>query len=80
MPSGHGYADVVYIPKRASRYPAMVVELKWDKPVEAAIDQIHARNYPAALRGWDGEVLLVGITYDTTTKQHACRIERVAIE
>ena len=38
MPSGKGYADMVFIPKGDK--PAMIVELKWDQEVETAIDQI----------------------------------------
>lgn len=75
LPSGHGYADVVFIPKRRSSYPAIIVELKWDKPVEAALEQIHSHGYPTVLKQWGGPVLLVGITYDVETKTHACKIE-----
>ena len=31
MPSGKGIADVVYLPTSLSRYPVMIVELKWNK-------------------------------------------------
>ena len=75
LPSGHGIADVAYLPKRMSRYPAMVVELKWNKPSKGAIDQIRQNNYPAVLKEYDGEVLLVGISYDARSKKHSCRIE-----
>ena len=77
LPSGHGCADLVYVPKRYARIPALVVELKWDKPVESALDQIRSRNYPKVLRDYGGPVLLVGITYDTKTKRHTAVIERV---
>ncbi len=77
MPGGRGFADVAYIPKKGSPMPLLLVELKWDRPVRAAIDQIRARNYPAALADWGGDVLLVGVTYDPRTKEHACRIERL---
>jgi len=29
LPTGHGIADVVFLPKRRSTLPAMIVELKW---------------------------------------------------
>ena len=77
LPSGRGYADVVYLPKKQSALPALVVELKWDKPVEAAIDQIRDRRYPSVLEQYGGEVVLVGITYNAATKEHVCRLERV---
>lgn len=77
LPGGHGYADIVYLPKRYARIPAMVVELKWDKPVTSALDQIRNQNYPKVLQDYGGPLLLVGITYDTKTKRHAVVIERV---
>ena len=49
LPSGHGYVDVVFIPKKGSAKPAMLVEIKWDEPVDAAIAQIKDRNYPRVL-------------------------------
>ena len=76
LPSGHGCADLVYIPKRRSSLPAMIIELKWNKTAEGAISQIKNRNYPAALKDYGGELLLVGISYNEKTKAHTCVIER----
>lgn len=80
LPGGRGFADVVYLPKRDTDYPALLVELKWDRPADAAIGQIRERNYPNALRGLEVPVLLVGVTYDPKTKQHTCRIEELGPE
>ncbi len=77
LPSGKGIADVVYLPKRRSLLPALVVELKWNKSSEGAIRQIKERNYPAILKDYDGEIVLVGISYDVKTKAHSCLIERI---
>nr|WP_300834328.1 AAA family ATPase [uncultured Acetatifactor sp.] len=77
LPSGKGIADVVYLPKRRSTLPALVVELKWNKPSEGAIRQIKERNYPAILQDYDGEIVLVGIGYDAKKKAHSCVIERL---
>lgn len=46
LPAGRGFADFVYIPKLEHRdsYPALVVELKWNKNAETAINQIKKRN------------------------------------
>lgn len=74
---GHGYADLVYLPKWYARVPAMLVELKWSKPVDGALDQILARNYPKVFEDYGGPLLLVGITYDAKTKEHTCSIERM---
>ena len=77
LPSGKGIADVVYLPKRRSMLPALVVELKWNRPSQGAIQQIKNRNYPAALEDYGGEIVLVGIGYDEKTKAHSCVIERI---
>lgn len=77
LPSGRGYADIVFIPKRGSSNPAMLVELKWNRPVNSAIEQIHNGHYPSALKGLAGQILLVGITYDPKTRRHTCKIEQV---
>jgi hypothetical protein len=74
MPSGKGYADLVFLPKKSE--PAMVVELKWNKEVKTAIDQIRGKNYIHGLEKYLGNLLLVGITYDKNTKEHKCLIER----
>ena len=77
LPSGKGVADVVYLPKRKSMLPAMIVELKWDKSSEGAIGQIKRRNYPAVLQDYGGEIVMVGIGYNPKTKVHTCEIERI---
>lgn len=79
LPGGRGFADVVYIPRPGSSLPPMVVELKWDKLVDAAIDQIRQRNYPASLAGLTGECVLVGVTYHADTTAHECHIERIEL-
>ncbi len=79
LPTGKGIADVVFLPNRDTALPAMIVELKWEKTAETAIEQIKNRNYPAILNGYCGEVVLVGINYDDRTKEHTCRIEKINI-
>ena len=76
MPSGRGIADVVYIPKPRSLKPALIIELKWNKTAEGAIDQIRRNRYPAVLQEFKGEILCVGISYNEKTKEHSCVIER----
>lgn len=77
LPSGKGIADVVYLPKRKSMLPAVIVELKWDKSSEGAVRQIKEKNYPAVLREYGGEIVMVGINYNSKTKVHTCEIERI---
>jgi len=76
MPTGKGFADIAYIPVSKTN-PAMVVELKFDKAVDTAIEQIKNKNYPKGLEHYSGNMLLVGITYDKATKKHECKIERI---
>ena len=75
LPSGHGYADVVFIPKRTSLMPLMVIELKWNKTDEGAIRQIKNHDYPQVMKDYGGEILLVGINYDSKNKKHTCTME-----
>lgn len=80
LPSGHGIADVAFLPKKRSRLPAMVIELKWNRTSEGAIGQIKDRNYPAVLKDYGGDVVLVGINYNEKTNAHTtCRIERIHV-
>ncbi len=76
LPSGKGYADMVFLPKRGSGRPLMVVELKWNKSAEGAIAQIKERRYMQAVEDFGGEILLVGINYDEKSKKHFCKIEK----
>jgi hypothetical protein len=76
LPAGIGYADVVYLPKKGSAMPIMIVELKVNRTAEGAIAQIKNRNYPQALEGFSSDILLVGINYDAKSKEHSCVIEK----
>ena len=75
LPAGEGFADMVFIPKRTSKKPALVVELKWDKTAEGALAQIKDKEYCRSLEEYQGNLLLVGINYNKKTKEHVCRIE-----
>ena len=56
--------------------PAVVIELKWDKTAEGAIDQIKKKKYMDSLKDYHGDLLLAGINYDKKTKEHTCVIEK----
>lgn len=76
LPTGKGFADMVYIPKKKfPDKPALVVELKWDKTAQGAISQIKEKQYCKSLEDYQGKVLLVGVNYDKTTREHCCVIE-----
>lgn len=77
LPTGRGFADFVFIPKPEYKgeYPALVVELKWNKKAETALQQIIEKKYPASIEEYTGKTLLVGISYDKVSKEHLCLIE-----
>ncbi len=76
LPTGKGFADIVYLPIKHSDKPAMIVELKYDKSAEGAIAQIKEKKYVESLKEYQGNLLLVGINYDKETKKHCCVIEK----
>ncbi len=75
MPAGKGFADLVFLPRKNSIKPAMVIELKWNSSAEGAIAQIQEKKYVKALEGYQGErILLAGINYNKKSKKHSCKI------
>lgn len=78
LPTGRGFADFVFIPKieYCSSYPALIVELKWNQNAQTAVRQIKDKKYPSSILDYTGEILLVGINYDKTSKEHQCLIEK----
>ena len=78
MPTGRGFADYVLIPKPEyiQYYPALIIELKWNKDAMTALQQIKNNNYPQSVEQYTGEILLVGINYDKKSKRHQCLIEK----
>ena len=79
LPTGKGYADLVYLPKPGVNKPALLIELKYDKSAQSAITQIKEKNYLQFFKDYKGEVLLVGINYSKDTKTHQCIIEKAQI-
>ena len=77
--TGKGFADLVMIPRRNVSTPAIVVELKYNKDADTAINQILRKQYPDKVAQYSGELLLVGINYDKTQKTHQCRIIKTTI-
>ena len=77
LPTGKGFADIVYLPRQNHPdKPAMVIELKWDKNVQGAIDQIKKQQYVKALEDYTGNLLLIAVSYDKKSKKHHCIIEK----
>ena len=77
FPSGEGFADLAFIPRKGVNVPAIVAEIKYNKSAEGAISQIKDRNYTDKLTAFSGEMLLVGINYDKERKKHECKIEKI---
>lgn len=76
FPTGKGFADMVFLPRKYSDKPAIVVELKWNRNVHAAMQQIKDKRYPESILNYTGDILLVGINYDKISKKHQCLIEK----
>ena len=75
LTTGYGFADMGFIPLD-KKYPAMIIELKYDKDSETAITQIKNKNYPKVFENYLDNLLLVGVNYDKETKVHECVIEK----
>ncbi|MBR2287313.1 MAG: AAA family ATPase, partial [Clostridia bacterium] len=56
LPSGEGYADVIYLPLQGSDWPALIIELKWNKSAQGAIDQIKDRGYIDGIKDYGGRI------------------------
>lgn len=78
LPTGRGFANFVFIPKLeyTHDYPVLVIELKWNKDAQTAVQQIKEKKYPSSIENYSGDILLVGINYDKKTKEHQCVIEK----
>jgi hypothetical protein len=85
LAGGKGFADMVFVPRKTTQTPAIVVELKWNQTAEAAITQIKRKQYVESLKDYRGEVILVGINYESKElkkddyKKHSCKIERITM-
>ncbi len=81
FPSGKGFVDFVYIPRKenVSVYPALLIELRWNKNAESAIKQIKEKRYPDSIKEYTDNILIVGINYDKKTKKHECSIEKLSL-
>ena len=75
LPTGKGFADVVFMPRKNVTSPAIIFELKYDDSAESAIAQIKQKEYFKKLSEDIDDILLVGINYDRKNKKHVCQIE-----
>ncbi len=75
LPTGKGFADIVFLPRKHSSKPPVIVELKWDKTARGALSQIEEKKYAGILKEYEGAFLTVGINYNKKEKKHECIIE-----
>ena len=73
-----GRADIMYIPHDNTHIP-LIVELKVDSSKEECIKQIKTREYFNALGSYKGDVLLLGISYNTKTLKHDSIVEIIKL-
>ena len=76
---GKGRADLIYEPNVGKpNLPILVIEFKNDHSAREAIDQIREKQYYSRYLddGWSNDILLLGINYDSKTKEHECLIEK----
>ena len=78
FPTGKGFADIVYLPKKVIKdgKPALIIELKKDASSKVALEQIKERDYVSRVKEYTDNILLIGINYDSKSKQHSCIIEK----
>ena len=78
LPTDRGFADFVFVPKPEYKadYPALIVELKWNQNAQTAMQQIKDKKYPVSILNYTGDILLVDINYDKSSKKHQCLIEK----
>ena len=73
--------DILFIPTKDSKKPALIIELKWDKKAKKAIEQIEEKQYVKSLEKfkYHGDVLLVGISYQMKNERHDCKIKKIIV-
>ena len=70
--TGKGYCDFIFYPIY-KRNPAIILELKYGKSPEEAIQQIKDKNYMSRVQDAN-KIVICGINYESE-KHHSCKIE-----
>ena len=47
FPTGKGFADIVFIPRKNTQNPVIIVELKWDCTAKGAVNHPDYLTHPA---------------------------------
>ena len=73
--------DFIFYPERKNG-DALILELKVDSTPQETIKQIKDKGYALRFKGkigekpkYTGRILAVGISYNTKTKEHSCKVE-----
>ncbi|WP_031579531.1 AAA family ATPase [Ruminobacter sp. RM87] len=74
--AGKGRIDLVYVPED-DESPLIIIEFKYGKSAEEAIEQIKNQEYYKRYKNQYRNIMLVGINYSKSTKEHQCLIERL---
>ena len=74
--AGKGRLDLVYEPI-TRRQPLILIEFKYDSSAEEAIGQIKTKEYFKRYVRQYRNIIIVGISYSSKTKDHRCLIEKL---
>ncbi len=74
--TGRGRADIFFLPRKHCSKPALLVELKFDKSSNEAIQQIREREYGVEFKDFKDNIIIVGINYNKDENKHTCKIEK----
>ena len=75
--TGKGYADFTFHPRRKNDI-GFILELKKDATVDEAMKQMKEKEYSQKfIQEHENNLLAVAICYDSKTKEHSCKIERI---
>ena len=75
--TGKGYADFTFHPRRKNDI-GFILELKKDATVDDAMRQMKEKEYfQKFIQEHENNLLAVAICYDSKTKEHSCKIERI---
>ena len=72
--TGDGNIDLMY-DNGKNGYPTLLIELKFNESVEKAMKQIEEKRYGLNHKQEKGNILKIGMNYDSNKKEYTCIIE-----
>ena len=73
--TGDGNIDLLYDNSKKSKYPTLLIELKFNESVEKAMKQIEEKRYGLNHKQEKGNILKIGMNYDSKKRKYTCIIE-----